>query len=147
MNRHRLLSCIVLMTAAACSAADFNTTVKRGVWGQVTLTTGNCMPSVDDESKCHKEGAAQEVYIFEPVRTADMDVTYLKGEGKVIKQVKPNSDGFYEAELPPGTYSVFVDDDGRKYCNLFGGQPDETCRVTVKDGLERFDINIDHAAW
>ena len=64
---------------------------------------------------------------------------YLTEEAIPIKmQVAKN--GFYEFDLPVGTYNVFVQDNGKKYCVGI-------CWITIKrDEIKENNIRINHAS-
>jgi hypothetical protein len=141
-----ILALLFLAATAAYADPGPQPKITRGVWGQVTLIKGDCMPTSDTPSKCQRVFVPRTVYVLEPVKGPQMEGTRLKGEGNIVQQAVSNPDGFYEIELPDGTYSIFAEDDDGKYCNAFGGQA-EACQVTVKNAPERFDINIDHATW
>ncbi len=149
MIRNVFLFVLILMAADVEAAEEKTPTIQTGIWGVVQLNEGDCMPVVGEEAQrtCLQKNAAREVYILESVKNAQMDVTYLKAEGKIIRQVTSGRDGFYQVALPDGVYSVFVDDDGKKYCNYFGGDYDEVCQVIVRGSPEKFDIAIDRATW
>jgi hypothetical protein len=148
-----ILSLAVLCSRSVESAEPRTPTITAGIWGTVTLAEGDCMPVVtedgqqEDQGACRQMHEARTVYILEPVKDSEIEMTHLKTEGRIIRQVQAGRDGFYEVELPDGVYSVFVDDDGQKYCNYFGGQKNDICPVKVKGAPEKFDITIDRATW
>ena len=118
-------------------------TIKQGIYGKVILYSGNCMPGANS---CKSSYVSRKIYIRESVAEKAMEITYLKEKTKLVKQVRSNFSGNYQVELPPGTYSVFVEDGGREYCNLFNGQG-VACQVTVLSGIVEYNIKIDHAGW
>lgn len=122
--------------------------IKQGVYGKVTLASGDCMPSAGPEleKKCFMGGISTKVYVREPASTKNMDSVYLKIPTKLITVADSNNDGFYETELPAGTYSIFVEDNGKEYCNFDDGRGGK-CLVTVKNGTIKYDLQIDHAVW
>lgn len=71
---------------------------------------------------------------------------YLKTKTNLVAQTTSDANGYFETELPAGTYSVFVEDDGKEYCNFSGGLGGQ-CQVTVTDGLAEFNANIDKTAY
>ncbi len=131
---------------------------RTGIYGTVTLTSGDCMPGEPSKTNpCTQTKISRTVYVREPATSANMDTVpnynYLKTETKLVKQTVSDANGYYEAELPAGTYSVFVEDGGKEYCNSFGGQG-EACQITLKDtgvlkelGLVKYDININKAVY
>lgn len=124
-------------------------TINQGLYGEVLLRTGNCMPGPGDQERkndCKTSPVETTVYIREPTTRDDMDSQHLSSETTLVKQVSSDENGFYEAELSPGEYSVFVDDDGKEYCRRSDGQG-RMCLVKIGDDITRHDIEIDHAAW
>ena len=117
--------------------------INQGLYGKVTLNSGNCMPGAGG---CKTSSVSRKIYIREPVIIKAIEITYLKEKTDLVKQIKSSGNGNYQVELPPGTYSVFIEDYSKEYCNSFGGQG-EVCQVTVGDGMVEYNINIDHAVW
>jgi len=118
-------------------------TINQGVYGKVVLYSGNCMPGAGG---CKTSSVSRSIYIREPVSMENMKSTYLKDKTTLVKTIESNNNGFYQVELPPGTYSVFVEDEGKEYCNHFGGLG-EVCQITIETGIKEYNIRIDHAAW
>ena len=111
-----------------------------GIRGSVTLISGDCMPGEPSKTHpCTRTNISRAVYIREPATSAN------RSTAKLVKQITSGANGYYEVELPAGTYSIFVEDEGREYCNFFGGLG-EACQITITDKVAEFDINIDKAA-
>lgn len=136
----------VLASLTVFAENIFQPKINKGIWGSVRLLEGDCMPSTD-KFRCQDKVVSRRIYILEPAKNKDMDINYLHKEAVIVKEVASDLHGFYQVELPPGVYSVFVDDDGKKYCNSFGGQLDQVCQVVVKNSPVEFNIQIDHAVW
>lgn len=133
------------------SDEELEVNVSQGMYGKVLLRTGNCMPGPglgdqERENDCEANPIETTVYVREPTPRDNMESRYLAEETSLIKQVGTDKEGFYEVELAPGTYSVFVEDDGKEYCSLNDGQG-RMCPVKVGNGTTRHDVEIDHAAW
>jgi hypothetical protein len=130
-----------------------NASMIKALSGKVTLKSGNCMPigyeQGSAESTCKSEGVSRKIYIRQPVNVKDMDYTYLKAgiNNIVIKTITSSGNGTYETQLPMGEYSVFVEDEGKEFCNYLDGNG-FACLVKITDnqGTE-FNINIDKAAY
>jgi hypothetical protein len=132
--------------------------IRQGIYGTITLRTGNCMPRVvtrgEDgtlnlpprQDPCTVAVVDREVYIY-PVLGSKYKWrgTYLPGDVAPLRVVR-SKNGFYEVEVPAGSYSVLVEDEGKKYC-MFGNSNDEACAVTIKAGeLWEYQILINHAS-
>ncbi len=113
------------------------------LYGKIILYNGNCMPGA---SGCKTSSVSRTIYIREPVLMGAMEATHLKEKNNLVKQIKSDDDGKYKIVLPVGTYSVFVEDGDKEYCNLFGDQG-KVCQVVVKNGIVKYNIEIDHAVW
>lgn len=97
---------------------------------------------------------SREVRIYEQTTQGDVvtapdrpeaPTTYSEVNTALVAQATSGSDGFYEIELEPGTYSVFVEDEGDWYCNSFSSEG--LCIVTVEtDSVTTYDIRIDYMA-
>lgn len=118
-------------------------TIKRGIYGMVTIASGNCMPGPGGwPSTCIPKGISTKIYIQEPETARNFEID-LKHSTKLVKEITSTETGFYEASLPAGTYSIFVDDNGKKYCNSIVGLG-KVCQVTVGAGITEYNIRIDH---
>jgi len=122
-------------------------TITKGIYGTVTVKSGNCMPSFDiSNSSCKAVRVSKEIYIREPATLKDMEGVYLKEKTTLVKKITSESDGFYETALPAGTYSIFIEDEGKEYCAGSGAQG-EACQVTITAGPKEYNIMIDRAAY
>lgn len=95
------------------------------------------MPSPDKASSDGK-GVSREVGFFEATKV-DQIVSgassgfYKKLKTKLIKSAKSGADGCIAVELPVGTYSVLVKENGEWYANQFNGEG-EIFPIEVKEG-------------
>lgn len=113
---------------------------QTGLEGNVTLMQGNCMPVVEENSTCNMTRVSRKVYIRE-LTTGDNTNTTL------VKETESDEKGYYEVLLPPGEYSVFVEDNGTQYCTKRGSKG-EACKVTIEEGnMTWYNIDINHAVW
>ena len=64
----------------------------------------------------------------------------------LVAQTTSDSKGFYEINLAPGTYSIFLLDDGKLYANsdAYGGINPIT--INTNERVER-QIVLDHAVY
>jgi len=121
---------------------------KYSLSGYVTLTEGNCMPVVCDnppcETTCETSFVSRRVYIRELTFIDDMSGIYLiSPKTNLIASTTSNADGYYYIQIDEGTYSIFVEDDGKEYCNSFG---EEACKVELSENTQ-YNISIDHATY
>ena len=79
-------------------------------------------------------------------RTDGAYAVYSQVQGTVVAEAHSAQNGKYSAELEPGTYSVFVEDEGDWYCNHHSSEG--FCLVEVPDtgALVEYNIEITYAA-
>lgn len=161
----KLLTAVVLTTllAAGCKTnslgqsenqsplPDQRPTIEQGIYGTVTLKTGDCMPGTLP-ADCTSKGLQSKVIIRE-LTNKEQDkimlqyLDYPAGHSSIfIKESSSNSNGYYEASLPAGTYSVFVLDEGREFCTSIDNEGN-FCPVTVGNGLTEYNPKIDHVVY
>jgi hypothetical protein len=136
-----------MLDKASCSA----TSLSQGVKGTVLWLEGNFMPGPGTTSGL-TEPVSREVRFYEPVTAADIVVAtgrsstlYETINGVLVASVTSAQDGSFEVGLPPGTYSVFVEDEGDWFCNAASAAGE--CPVTVTAGaFANYVIRIDYAA-
>ena len=104
-----------------------------GLFGQVKLIEGNCMPMIEgSKNSCSETGISSKVIVRDTL-------------GILIAETKTDENGYYAVELAPGDYSVLVNDSGEEYCNWYSGDG-IACKVEITDTFE-YDPKIDHAVW
>ncbi len=129
--------------------------IKEGLAGTVIFTEGNCMPApVDDgesESSCLRYPVSRVVHIHE--YTHHSETEHLGGgfhtdiQTKLVAKVKTDAEGFFEAGLPPGNYSLFIEEQGSFYSNLWNSEG-YIQAATVKEGDAVFvTLDITHSAY
>ena len=121
-----------------------------GVWGTVAFQEGNCMPTVGTSNTCKTCPVKRTIRIYEYTAPANVNRGTDSGffssiNSKLVREVKSDKKGFYQAELPDGQYSVVIEENGKLYANgtdeKGGINP-----VTVKGGMEKLDIIINYKA-
>lgn len=128
--------------------------IQTGIWGTVTWLEGNHQPGSSPNAGAGTP-ISREVRFFEPLTMADaVEATdrtdahsvYDSVSGTMVQAVTSDAAGFYEAELPAGTYSVLVEDEGDWFCNSVSGDG-ILCAVEVSaDTATQYEIKIDYAA-
>ena len=99
-----------------------------------------------ERDPCTRRLVDREIYIYSVLGLKhEWRGPYLPRAMPPLRVVK-SKNGLYEIELPAGSYSVLVEDEGKKYC-MFGNMNDEACPVTIKAGeLWEYQILINHAS-
>ena len=127
-------------------AAGDSKTVKQGITGKVEVWEGNFMPAIDKERSNNKitPGAGRRVRVHEPFKYTGGGMNSSKRETiptPIVAEVMADSAGRFAISVPPGKYSIFVEDEGGWYNNGFDGQgvqgavsvnPDTTTEVLIK---------------
>ncbi len=124
--------------------------ISQGIGGTLVFTEGNCMPGAIDTT-CRRYPVQRTVHIHECTHRSQAD--HIQGgfhkdiETAIIASVITDREGFFEAELPPGKYSIFVEEDNLLYANLWDSvgciQP-----ASVNSGETTVRrINITHSAY
>jgi hypothetical protein len=133
--------------------------IRQGIYGTITLRSGNCMPM---SSKRRKDGKLDIPQRPNPCRVDVIDSTvyiYPLHKKNLLKPVPypppdltpvavgRSTDGFYEIMLPTGSYSVLVEDRGLKSCRFMSNEL-EACPVTIStDEVWEYPIEINHASF
>lgn len=110
------------------------TTTTYTLQGKVSLITGNCMPTIGSNNNCKHTFISRNIFIRDPISK------------NLIKKITSDNNGFYQVDLPLGTYSIFVEDNKKEYCNSFDGQGN-ACQVVIKPEINYYDIKINQAVW
>lgn len=131
LTQHGTVAVVGLLACTSCSTgwtpcsdtllADQSSkvTITTGIWGVVSTSKG--VTSTSDSGACSGTlGPLQaEVGIFSPVAT---DATRFQGlPGTLIASTSSDAEGFYQLQLPPGTYSVLVKDSQGWFTDLTQG--------------------------
>lgn len=96
-------------------------TIQKGVWGTVAFMEGNCMPVFDPKSSTCKTCPVQRTVRFYEY-TLRSQATPQNGPSffdsfttQLVKEVTSDEQGFFQADLPAGKYTVVVVENGRLY--------------------------------
>lgn len=111
-----------------------STTITYTLQGNVSLITGNCMPTIGNNNNCKHTFISRDIFIRDPISK------------NLIKKITSDKNGFYQVDLPLGTYSIFVEDNKKEYCNSFDGQGN-ACQVVIRPEINYYDIKINQAVW
>lgn len=126
-------------------------TIAQGIYGIVQKTGGNCMPTLYE-----MEPFIDDVPIENPCRTDRISATLVVRNAvsvngtsvysEEVKRVVSDTDGFYELELEPGVYSIFIEHEGEEVCTVSDGT--NRCPVEVFAGeVSEYNPNLDLAVY
>lgn len=135
----------------SCSLQKGGTSkIKQGIYGTVTWLQGNMMPSPDEPRATNGNPIARTLNIYEVVTFKEVEgqaPLFNSVKGKLIKSVKSNNKGFYECELPAGTYSVFtVEPEGGFFANSFDGNGQINAITVGQNEIIKLDILVNYKA-
>ncbi len=144
MKRAILLVSVCIAFGLACDQEPTGTLIpepneniigiSQGIYGKVLFWEGDFMPTFPENgTQGDIYPVVRDVCIFEAVVYNDIEWIEVEippgGYARLavdvptalVKVVHSNKNGYFEAELPPGMYSVFVKECGYFYANLFDG--------------------------
>ena len=100
--------------------------ITEGIWGAVLFLEGDHMPGPGGPSG-KTYGVRREILVYEPVTMfqaepveKDGSEFYVSVPTRLIKSVQSDDNGFYQLNLPPGIYSLFVKEKGFLYQTFTG---------------------------
>lgn len=127
-------------------------TITNGIWGTVSLKQGDCMPTTNKTSTCSACPVEREIRIYKYTTLQDIEPatdnpSLAKSfKTQLIKTVMADDQGFYQADLPAGKYTVVIVEDGNLYLNVLDNQGGIS-PVTVSQGKVNLNLVVDHAAY
>ena len=98
--------------------------ITNGVWGTVSLAEGNCMPSVPyTPCKIQRCPIKRTVKIYQYSTTSNTIPFNPYGpffdslNTQLVRQVNTDENGFFQADIPTGHYSIFIVENGKLYAD------------------------------
>ena len=126
-------------------------TITQGIVGEVTEITGNQMPMVGVPAPTPRPFKTT-VYIYDSthiskVQQIGTSPLFSMINTRLVQKLDTNEAGQFSAELPAGTYSVFVLKGGAFFANQFDEKNNiGLCRVEVgKQTRLQISVNVDAA--
>jgi hypothetical protein len=121
---------------------------RQGIKAKVEWLSGNQMPG-PERVTTSPQNIQRELLIYEAVtlQQAKVDGVFFSDiTTRLVKKVKTNKKGCSKVKLPPGNYSIFVQEKRGLFANRFDGQGRINC-VTVKPGeFTEITILVDYEA-
>jgi len=127
----------------------------EGIWGTLVQTEGNCMPGVyggiyGKNKSCKQYPIQREIMVYEYTTWEETEYSYPpffeKVYTKLIATTTCDKDGFFEFELKPGQYSVFIKENEFLYAKSYYGQG--IMPVTVETSkISEINLNLDYASY
>lgn len=114
--------------APAYEANAKRVTITSGVWGTVSSTEGNCMPTIfPARNDCRTCAVQRKVRVYEYTTlqqaiTSDPSKVFSDDfTTKLVAETESDAYGFYQVSLPPGKYTIVVVENGKLYANSWDG--------------------------
>ncbi len=108
---------------AAYAANAGKVTITSGVWGTVSQMSGNCMPIMGPGSTCRHCAIQRTVRFYEYTTRNQATAApntggfYTAFSTQLVREVPADALGFFQADLPPGTYTMAIVENGMLYAN------------------------------
>lgn len=144
-------------TATVILSVDMNLkspSITKGFYGFLTEWKGDFMPPPPYNGTI--DSVKRDIYVykettFDEIRQARIGFIFWSLSNMPFKPlyiIKTNGYGFFEADLPAGTYSLFILVDGnRLYRNSISGRNGVIGKIVVDDNsLIQHDLKIDYEA-
>ena len=134
---------IFVLLLGACKTQVQNG--NQGITGQLSLIKGNQMPPNSGSGT----PVERVILVYEATQLDDADGSpplFNSVKTKLIAKSKSNNKGEFKISLPVGQYSVFVQEDGKLFANLFDSK-NMIHLVDVKENTwKNISISINHSA-
>ncbi|MFH2067219.1 MAG: carboxypeptidase regulatory-like domain-containing protein [Pseudomonadota bacterium] len=127
-------------------------TISQGVWGNVWFWEGNHMPTTDENAVSGTiTPVEREIYIHEATTIHDVSSAqdysfYSEIHTPLMATTVSDADGFFQASLQPGSYSIFVKENNLFYAALFSGTGEINPVTVGQDTVQKVQIDITYQA-
>jgi hypothetical protein len=127
-------------------------TITNGVWGTVSSVEGDCMPTVPAYNSCCRNCPVKrtiKIYQYttlNDVVTSDPYKAFFDSfTTQFVTQVDADENGFFQADIPAGHYTIVVVEDGKLYANTRDGQGGLS-PFTFSSGTKNVNLTITYKA-
>jgi len=125
--------------------------ISEGIWGTITRRDGNCMPVVDSaHTTCKEIPAQRSVYVYEYTTIKDINGSmknFTAPATQLKAVIKTDAEGFYELKIAPGTYSIFVEENGTFYAGYGDGNGGLNPVTVIAGQVSTGHIVLDYAVY
>ena len=152
-----LLIVFAMLSLVACEKkSDVETpidspTITQGIYGLVKERYGNWQPILDPNDPSHGyRPIVRDIYVYEYTTINDFDQAYIGGypadkmPKPLVAKTTSKENGFYQLQLEPGKYSVFLLDEGRMYADGGDGYGGINPITIVAGSLLQFNLILNH---
>ena len=122
--------------------------ITEGVFGDVWFWQGDFMPVCPTGivRPVMREVLFYELTGLDSVVWTSPGGFYTEVKSRLVGSTRSNTRGFFEIDLPPDTYSVFVREDSLLYSNHFDGDRHVFPVVVKQGGVTRIRVHITYAS-
>lgn len=127
-------------------------TITNGVWGTVSSVEGDCMPTVPACNSCCRNCPVQrtvKIYQYTTLSNAvtsdPYKVFFDAFDTQLVAQVDTDENGFFQADIPAGNYSIAVVENGKLYANTRDAQGGLS-PITFSSGIKNANLTITYKA-
>jgi hypothetical protein len=122
--------------------------LNQGVRGRVLRKVGNFMPGTVGQSHTGGSVSALSVPVHVYRGVIPVATTFDPKHAALVTSTTSSARGDYEVALPPGTYTVVAEIDGKLYLNGFDGSGNWSTVDVAADSWKAFDIHdTSHATF
>jgi len=143
---------VALMPLITTSGIEYPSShpASQGIEGHIYRVSGNQMPSPDVKPSRPK-GIKTALYIYpitnlSQVSRKGSSAFYTTIQTKLVKKIMSDTNGYFNAKLPVGIYSLFVKVDSLYFANLFDGENNIFPVKVVQNKMTKVDFKMDHDA-
>lgn len=140
------------LMANKCTPEDLT----QGISGKVLWIEGNHMPTIIDEKNPNNtpqppqpKGVQREVHVYERAsmnQAAANGVFFSNIQTKLVEKVQTDEEGNFAIALPPGSYSLFVQEEEGLFANQMDGQGHINPVEVAKDSVSQITIEVNYKA-
>lgn len=127
-------------------------TIEQGVAGTVILREGNCMPMIgpyEGDNPCRSYSVVRTIRIYEPTSPENAEgrgPSFEEIHTKLVSETQSDKEGFFQTELRPGLYSLFIVEKGKYYRNMWSNSYIGPLSI-VSDSVTIENPVIDYAVY
>jgi hypothetical protein len=121
-----------------------------GVAGTLLKKTGDCMPIIGSGTTCTSYPVSRTILIYEYTTTNNVDgwgPSYKSVHSKLVAQCSADQDGFFQAAVDPGKYSILIKENDNFYANSFDGQGGIQPITVRSDSVNLITLVLDYAVY
>ncbi|WP_242927585.1 hypothetical protein [Pontibacter vulgaris] len=131
-------------------------TIQQGITGTLTYKEGNCIPTIGPNGPCEGYSSCKEytvkrkiiIYSYTTLHQAtEHDFVYYTLDANPVLTVESDAEGFYQAILAPGSYSVFIQENGKLYAKGFDGQGGINPVRVDEDKVTNFNLQLNYSVY